>query len=119
MPQELEVWYIFPAVRRELAIVMSKKGLQQKEIAKKLKITGPAVSQYIKSKRGKTLKIDKDIIKEVSISADNIIRNHSTANLVFEINKISDLIKKSGTICTLHKQYDKDPSLKECDICMR
>lgn len=119
MPQELEVWYILPAVRREIAKSMSKKGLSQKEIAKNLKVTEPAVSQYIKSKRGKTFKIDKAVLKEINISADSIIKNYSTANLVNEMNKISDLIRKSGTICSLHRNYDKDPSLKECNICMR
>lgn len=119
MPQELEIWYVFPTIRREIAKSMSKKGLSQKDIAKRLKITEPAISQYIKSKRGKKFKIDKSLLKEIDISASNITKDHSTANLIYEMNRISNLIKKSGVICSLHRNYDKDPSLKECDICMR
>ncbi len=119
MPQELEVWYILPAVRREIAKSLYKKGLSQKDIAKRLKITEPAISQYIKAKRGKTFKIDKVLLKEVDISANHIDKDHSTANIIYEMNRISNLIKKSGAICSLHRNYDKDPSLEECDICMR
>ena len=33
MPQEIEVWYIIPALRRELAKQMVEAGLTQKKIA--------------------------------------------------------------------------------------
>ena len=51
MPQEIEVWYIIPAVRRELAKSMVKIGLKQKQIAVTLGITEAAVSQYLKLDR--------------------------------------------------------------------
>ena len=34
MPQEVEVWYIIPSLRRELAKSMHKNGVIQKQIAK-------------------------------------------------------------------------------------
>ena len=36
LPQEIDVWYIIPAIRREFAKGLLKKGLKQREIAKKL-----------------------------------------------------------------------------------
>ena len=53
MPQEIEVRYILPALRKELAIELSK-DMKQKEVANILNITQSALSQYHKEKRGKT-----------------------------------------------------------------
>ncbi|HIH66091.1 MAG TPA: transcriptional regulator, partial [Nanoarchaeota archaeon] len=50
-PQELEVFYFIPAIRKELSVQMKKKGKGQREIANLLGITEAAVSQYISSKR--------------------------------------------------------------------
>ena len=57
MPQEIEVWYIIPALRREFASILKEKGFPQKQIAEKLKLTESAVSQYLKLKRAKDLEV--------------------------------------------------------------
>ena len=51
-PQEIEVWYILPAIRKELVRVFKEKGKSGKEIAFLLGITPASVSQYGKDKRG-------------------------------------------------------------------
>ena len=64
MLQDVEVRYVIPSLRRELAIHLSKEKLKQKEIAELLEITPAAVSQYLKQKRGTTSfpqKIEKEI----------------------------------------------------------
>ena len=50
-PQEIEVWYVLPAIRKELVVTLKEKNLTQKKIAEFLNITEAAVSQYIKQKR--------------------------------------------------------------------
>jgi len=51
-PQEVEVWYVIPAIKRELSKSMMKdNGLSQKNVATLLGVTEAAVSQYINSKR--------------------------------------------------------------------
>ena len=50
--QEIEVWYVIPAIRKEIAKGLVKKGLKQRAVARKLEITDAAVSQYFNSKRG-------------------------------------------------------------------
>ena len=55
-PQEIEVLYILPAIRRELTIEMKKIGLEQKKIAEYLCVTEAAVSQYLNSKRASQLR---------------------------------------------------------------
>ncbi|MBI2110228.1 hypothetical protein HYT51_00405, partial [Candidatus Woesearchaeota archaeon] len=42
-PQEIEVFYIIPALRRQLAIEMKKNGLKQKRIAELLLIEDATV----------------------------------------------------------------------------
>lgn len=101
MPQEIEVWYVLPAIRKELAKEMLKSGLKQKDIAKKLGITEPAVSQYLKSKRAKKVKFNKEIDKQIKISAILLIKNKSCA--IKEMQKCCGVIKKEGILCKIHK----------------
>ena len=73
MPQEVEVWYVLPSIRRELARVMIEKGKPQKQIAKMLGVTEPAVTQYKLNKsnrsRGDQVKISKEVKPEIEKSA--------------------------------------------------
>ena len=76
MPQEVEVWYVLPAIRRELAKVMKTKTVQradedgdkkehkitQKEIAKMLGVTEPAITQYLLRKRGQRSRGDQVVL---------------------------------------------------------
>ncbi|MFH1405899.1 MAG: hypothetical protein ABIG52_01635 [Nanoarchaeota archaeon] len=57
-PQEIEVWYILPAIRKELVLALKEKGHTQKEIASFLNVTEPAISQYTKEKRAKKNSIE-------------------------------------------------------------
>lgn len=112
MPQEIEVRYIIPSLRKELAIALSKKDLKQKEIAELLKITPAAVSQYLSDKRG-TLNFKTELRNEISLSTNKIIKNPK--NLHHEIFRLTELVKKSGIICEIHRRYDKVPA--ECEMC--
>ena len=54
MPQEIELWYIYPSLRKEIAKFMIKNhSLKQKEVADKLGVTKAAVSHYVNEKRSK------------------------------------------------------------------
>ncbi len=115
LPQELEVWYVIPSLRKAFADIMLKKGLSQKEIAKKLELGKSAVSQYIKSQRGAELKFDRKMLKKIEQSTEKILQNKSTIKeeLVF----LCDFIKKEGLLCCFHRSMDK--KLKECEVCLR
>ena len=60
-PQEIEVWYILPAIRRELVVVLKEKGISQKKIAEMVGIVQSAVSQYLAGKRGGEVVFPKDV----------------------------------------------------------
>lgn len=112
MPQEVEVRYILPALRKQFTLALAKKGMKQKEIAKSLDITPAAVSQYIKEKRGST-KFKKNIQDEIEKSTNKIIKQKSTSQK--EVYRISKLIRHTSTICEIHRLHDKVP--KNCRLC--
>lgn len=113
-PQEIEVWYILPSIRKELAKEMINLGLSQKDIALKLGITEAAISQYLKDKRASNIKFENDVKKAIDRAAKRLTKNN---NVMKEIEKINHLMRKNKFICKIHHKYD--PSLpKNCDICI-
>ena len=117
MPQEIEVWYILPAIRRELAKSMIEDyKLSQKETAKILNITESAVSQYVKSKRAKEVEFKGDASKKIKEAAGRIIKDSKM--LMKEVYDLSGVIKVSKLLCEIHMQHDKNVP-KGCDICLK
>ena len=114
-PQEIEVWYIMPAIRKELCnILLDKHNFNQKEIAKLLNITEAAVSQYKKEKRGQHVKLPESVLSELNISARKIVNDEST---VFrETQNILNHIRNTSTLCDIHKIIDEsvESDCKEC-----
>lgn len=115
LPQEIEVWYIIPTLRKELALCLKELGISQKDIAKKLGITEAAVSQYIKGKRGSETEIPNELKSEVMHSAKLILEDKS--NLFKEMNRLCLETKKTDFICHIHRKHTELPS--NCDLCFR
>ena len=61
LPQEIEVWYMLPAIRKEFALTLIRHELSQKEVAKLLGVTEAAVSQYKSEKRAHGLEFNEHI----------------------------------------------------------
>ncbi|MHA2024279.1 MAG: transcriptional regulator [Candidatus Thorarchaeota archaeon] len=145
MPQEVEVWYVLPAIRRELAKVMKTKVVQradedgdmkdhkvtQKEIARMLGVTEPAITQYLLRKKGQRSRGDqvvlpKKILDEIDKSSDTMIEEYEKARMIDnldifqvmtkEINRIIRTMRDEGVLCDIHKEFcahTEDP----CDAC--
>ncbi|MBW3020195.1 hypothetical protein KY334_02785 [Candidatus Woesearchaeota archaeon] len=107
--QELESKYLIPAIRRELVLLMLKKGIKKSEIAIKLKLTKSAISQYFSDKRGNNFKLDSYIVKNC---CDNII---SGKNCVSEIQDLIKNLKKTRNICGIYKNNNLKPD--DCEVC--
>jgi len=105
LPQEIEVWYILPAIRSEMAKCLADKGLKHKDVAKMLGITESAVSQYLKGDRAQKVKFSKKVISEIENSCKKIISDNTCAQR--EIQCICSLLRKHGILCEMHKQYNK------------
>lgn len=113
-PQEIEVWYTLPALRREFVkVLIEEHELNQKEAAKKLGLTESAVSQYLKQKRGKEVQFGENILGEIKESARRIINNQELA--VPELVRVSRLIDVKRVICDIHRK--ETGGLEECNVC--
>ena len=115
MPQEIEVWYVIPALRRELTKSMINDfNLTQKQIANILGLTEAAISQYLHSKRAKDVVFSKAILDELKISAKRIIDTPEI--LLREMIGLTKLTEVKHIMCDLHKKYDATVS-ENCEIC--
>ncbi len=109
-PQEIEVFYILPALRRHLAMYMKLQGLKQNKIAEILHIEKSAVSQYIKKKRGNNVEFSENVLNEIAKSASKIRDEFS---LLGETQRLLRLIKSSGDLCRIHKNISSIP--EDCE----
>lgn len=116
MPQEIEVWYLIPALRRELSqIFIGQYGMSQKDAARLLGITEPAISQYLKAKRGSELKFTKKELAEIKKAAQKI--KDDSERSMDHLYQLCVMFRGSKSICDMHRKYDKSVA-KGCDICM-
>ena len=116
MPQEIEVWYLLPALRREVAKSLIKKHkLNQKKVAEILGITEAAISQYLNSKRATEIKFTTKESKEIDKASQEIIKHQEQAmNYMY---KLSRLFRGSDVLCRLHKRHDSHIK-KDCRLCL-
>lgn len=113
MPQEIEVWYVLPTIRKAFTLEMVKKGLSQRKAASLLGITEAAVSQYIKRKRASEIGFNKKIRDETKKSVDKIIKG---GDVITEMQRICLLIKRDKTLCKIHRCFCKVPI--KCEVCL-
>ena len=128
MPQEVEVWYVIPAIRRELARIMIGKERPQKQIARMLGVTEPAVTQYklekSKRSRGDQIKISKEFYPELEKSVNKILDAWDTKKsdsdvylaMTREINRIIRVLRDAGALCEVHRDHC-DSVHPECNAC--
>lgn len=145
MPQEVEVWYVLPAIRREIARVMKTKEISrigddgkvrqhritQKEIARMLGVTEPAITQYLLKKkgmrsRGDQVVIPEKFIKEIEKSADAMIAVYEKGQsdddlfeiMTREVNRVIKVMRDDGAMCEIHKQFSAHVK-GDCNACNR
>ena len=112
LPQEIEVWYVLPALRRAFALEFQRQGLNQTKIAEVLQITKPAVSQYLSNKRATDIEFDAHVKKMIQEASKDI---HKTKNWMGAAQKILRHLEKEKIICDVHRQRCKE--LVDCDVC--
>ncbi len=134
MPQEVEVWYVLPAIRRELAKAMKTKvvprlneegkmvdhKITQKEIARMLGVTEPAITQYLLKKkgqrsRGDQVSLPERVVKEIDKAADAMIAEYEKTRsnededifeaMTSEINRIIKFMRDLGVMCDIHREF--------------
>lgn len=131
MPQEVLVWYVLPAIRRELAKIMKfEMGQSQKSIARMLGVTEPAVTQYMlprnkpKRSRGDRVEIPANMQPELLTSAQSIVEawnqtdaeEHAYETTTREINRLIEVLKDAGLLCEIHREYCQGVH-EDCNAC--
>ena len=112
LPQEIEVWYIIPAIRKELAKILVKKHNQTyQKVGDMLGISKAAISQYLSNKRANKIKFPSQLQKEIEKSANIILKDGKKS--VREIQKILKTVRLKKFTCDLCEKYNSD-ILKFC-----
>ncbi len=107
LPQEIEVWYIIPAVRKEFAKLLTKThGLSYEKAGRALGISKAAVSQYLSNKRANKVKLNAKTKVEIKKSAVLISENARVA--MGEIQRILKFMKDNKCSCDVCKKYNKE-----------
>ncbi len=112
-PQELEVYYILPALRRELAKAMKHRGRSQKEIAVSLGVSDAAVSQYLHQKRATGVDFTKDLQKDIRESAAGISDRNAFLKAAQQLTR---KIRGTRFICAVCRDKNKGMP-KGCSMC--
>ncbi len=106
LPQEVEVWYIIPTIRRELSKVLVKThGMTLQKAGEAIGVSKAAVSQYISKKRGKSIVLPKIVLEEIKISAKKISDKKTDA--FHEIMRLIKVCKTNGVACFACKKFNK------------
>lgn len=114
-PQEIEVWYVLPSIRRELTRIMKRDyKLTQRNIASILGVTEAAISQYNSLKRAKGVDFSETFKKEIESSAKKIVEKKDS--MVYELQRLCNLAKNKKVLCKIHAKFDKDLP-ENCDLC--
>ncbi|MBR9677621.1 helix-turn-helix domain-containing protein [Candidatus Woesearchaeota archaeon] len=114
-PQELEVWYVLPAIRKQLAIHLQELGLKQNKIAELLGLTKSAVSQYLSKKRSSADILSDDTKTLARQSAKKIIEQPQ--NMIREIQKLCSQAKNDKVLCKLCAKHVKILP-DNCKVCI-
>ncbi|MBI2662584.1 helix-turn-helix domain-containing protein [Candidatus Woesearchaeota archaeon] len=105
-PQEIETFYVIPALRKQLALQLKADGLKQKDIAELLGINSATISQYRSQKRGSQIKFPLCMIKEIKISAKKI---KDRFTYLQQTQHLLNIIREKNMLCLIHQQFSDIP----------
>ncbi len=116
LPQEIETFYVIPALRRQLALAMYSQGMKQKDVAEILGINSSAISQYRSSKRGDKITLNTAVLDNIQKSASTV---KDKLSYIREMQQLLKLVRTSGLLCRVHKQLSDipqhcEPTLVSC-----
>ncbi len=113
-PQELEVYYILPALRKEFAKAMKTEGKSQKDIAGLFGVTEASVSHYINDKRGSDVDFTPELKKTIK---DAALRITDTVTFIKEIQQLANKVWKERFICTVCHDQNGTAIPRGCAVC--
>lgn len=115
---EVVVTDLLPAMRAMIARNLMDSGLNQSETAKKLGVSQPAISQYLRMIRGskKPIVMNEEIKKEIKKLSDEILADKITKkDISGRLCHLCRIARDKKLLCPGHKSMY--PHLGECDAC--
>lgn len=114
-PQELEVWYLLPAIRKKLALALVKEGMAQKDVAKIMGISAATISHYKKDKRAKKDIVGNSLDVDIKKSVKKIVGDPSV--IFSEIMNLTKVVKKKGLLCKIYQNQKEIVEKLPCCNC--
>lgn len=121
LPCEVAVKGILPVVRAMIAEELGARyHLKQREIAKVLGVSQPAISLYYKKSRGKAIDLEND--SEVKgliekLSASLVTGELAPKDWISGFCGVCRIIRAKGLICELHGTLDPTLDIQKCGYC--
>lgn len=115
MPQELEVWYVLPTIRRELAKAFLDLNLSREKIANILGVSKASISHYLRNKRAKEVEFDKELIQKIRDSAVKIADHEEL--YMEEVQELCKFIRQSRRLCQIHMEKSNS-AYAACTVCL-
>lgn len=107
LPQEVEVWYLIPAIRKELARILTEEyEMSYEKAGNLLGISKAAISQYLSNKRANKITLTPNTKEEVKKSAEIISKENKM--VVREVQRILKYMKVTRASCEACKTYNKE-----------
>lgn len=121
-PCELAVRVIIPSLRALVAKeLLQTYSLKQQDVASFLGVTQSAISQYVRSARGKTLNLEGVITinKLVKETAEMVSKKKASP---IQINRMyciaCKVIREKRLMCDIHKRFDSSFVIDGCKACL-
>jgi predicted transcriptional regulator len=107
LPQAIELYYLIPFLRKQLAIALMQRGLKQKEVAGLLSLTPSAISQYLSGKRAanKIEALASAIEKSAEKIKSKVGKDKDYAHK--ELLRLVKIAERKGIMCELCKAHNK------------
>ncbi len=121
VPCEVAVKCVLPVIRAMIAKELTTKyELKQAEAAALLGVSQPAISLYDRRIRGNAINLDHntEVRKIVRLTAESLAENRFSHTQLSQVYcEACRTIRAKGLLCELHKAFDPDIDIKECDLC--
>ncbi len=111
-PQEVEVFYILPALRSEFAKAFKVNGMPQTKIADIMGVTASAVSQYLSDKRASGITLNGDVKRLIKDTSQKV---NNQPDFIYHTQQLLNHMIKHKITCDIHKQVADVPH--DCDTC--
>jgi len=112
LPQEIEAWYIIPAIRKEVSrCLIEEYGISYSRVGEILGVSKAAISQYLKGKRASKIKLPKELGPKINSACRLFAKNKSDA--VSEISRLLEFIRKKKLSCFICDEI-RDGVLDKC-----